>query len=137
MRNLFLDTDILLDFLGDRKPFSKFAGQIFLGVHAGDFKVYTSGNSITTAYYILCKYMEEKQVRMALADLLEYVEVIPLSHSMLRSALMSGFADFEDAVQHQSAASIRNIGCIVTRNLRDYRKSSIRVVSPEELFGMI
>jgi hypothetical protein len=61
MTALFLDTDILLDFPADRKPFSTFAVRIFIGAHQGKFKLHTSGNAITTAYYILGKHMDEKK----------------------------------------------------------------------------
>lgn len=60
MKNIFLDTDILIDFLGDRKPFSRFALAIFLNAYHKKIRVYTSGNSITTAYYILGKQTTEK-----------------------------------------------------------------------------
>lgn len=42
MKNIFLDTDILIDFLGDRKPFSRFALTIFLNAHHKKIKVHTS-----------------------------------------------------------------------------------------------
>lgn len=134
MKHLFLDTDVILDFLGERKPFANFAAQIFLGAHKGQFKLYTSSNSITTAYYILCKYVDEKEARIQITNLLDYLQVIPVTDTILRQALNSEFTDFEDAVQHQSALTISKIKFIITRNLRDYKKSQIEALSSEELF---
>ena len=109
MKHLFLDTDVILDFLGERKPFAHFAAQIFLGAHNGQFKLYTSSNSITTAYYILCKYVDEKEARRQITNLLDYLQVMPVTDNILRQALNSEFTDFEDAVQHQSALTISKI----------------------------
>ena len=134
MTNLFLDTDIILDFLGDRRPFSRYAVRIFAGVHAGEYTVYTSGNSITTAYYILCKTTDEKVARALITDLLDYIKVIPVTESILRKAMISDFADFEDAVQHESAITVSQIQFIITRNLRDYKKSRVKAIGPEGIF---
>ena len=134
---LFLDTDILLDFLGDRKPFSKFALQIFINANKRNFRLYVSGYSITTAYYILCKYADEKRARELISGLLDYVSVIPVTARVLRSAFKSEFKDVEDAVQHFCALSESKIKHLVTRNLKDYKKSQINVFTPEEILGLI
>lgn len=134
MKAIFLDTDIILDFLGNRKPFSKAAAEIFIRAHQGEFKLYTSSNSITTAYYILCKSVDNKLARSLITDLLDYVNVIPVTEKILKLALNSEFADFEDSVQHQSALTISKMTCIVTRNLKDYKKSQIKAISADQLF---
>ncbi len=135
MIHLFIDTDIILDFLGDRKPFSKFASQIFLEAHNGNFKIYTSSNSITTAYYMLGKTTTDKRARELIVDLLEFLTVIPITEKILNAALKSDFKDFEDAVQHYSALTNDKIKVIITRNLKDYKKSQLQVLSSEQLFA--
>ncbi len=135
MTDIFLDTDIIIDFLGDRRPFSKFAAQIFVGAHNGKFRLHTSSNSVTTAYYILSKNVDDKKARSLITDLLDFIQVIPVTEKILRHALNSDFSDFEDAVQHYSALTIDKIKFIITRNLRDYKKSQIKAISPEQLFS--
>lgn len=134
MTDLFLDTDVILDFLGDRRPFSRFAARIFKDAHAGKFQLFTSANSINTAYYILCKSVEDKKSRLLISELLEFIKVIPVTDRILNHALKSHFTDFEDAVQHESAISVHSIKFIVTRNLRDYKKGRIKAIGPEQLF---
>ena len=134
MKHLFIDTDVILDFVGDRKPFSVHASKIFVEAHKGKFKLYASGNSITTVYYILCKSVDEKKARTLVLGLLGYLEIIPVSDTILVSAFNSGFKDFEDGVQHYCAVTNKRITQIVTRNIRDYKKSKISVVSSEQLF---
>ena len=87
MIHIFIDTDIILDFLGDRKPFSKHASLIFINAEQKEFKLYTSSNSITTAYYILCKLTDEQHARNLIAGLFEYVTVIAVTETILKQAL--------------------------------------------------
>lgn len=134
MTYLFIDTDIILDFLGDRKPFAKYSAQIFLEAHNKKFKLYTSSNSITTTYYILGKTLDNKKARQLVTDLLDYVHVIPVTDKILRLALKSNFNDFEDAVQDHCAQTVDKMKHIITRNLRDYKKSQIKAIGPEQLF---
>ena len=132
MQHIFIDTDIIIDFLGDRKPFSKSAALIFTKAQNKEIKLYSSSNSITTTYYILCKSLTEKSVRTLIPRLLKYIEVIPVNERILLQAFVSDFKDFEDAVQHASALTEKSISCIVTRNIKDYRNSHIKVLSSEQ-----
>lgn len=133
MKNIFLDTDILIDFIGDRKPFSRFALTIFVNAYNKKIKVYTSGNSITTAYYILGKQTTEKHARELIIDLMNQITIIPVTENILKNAFSSNFTDVEDAVQYFSALTITNMYGIVTRNIKNYKKSTIPVFSSEEL----
>jgi hypothetical protein len=132
VKEIFLDTDIILDFLGDRKPFSKFALHLFVDAHQKKLKLYCSGNSITTAYYILGKLTTEKQARELVLGLMNQVNILSVSDSILKSAFGSSFNDVEDAVQFFCACTVKNIQCIVTRNIKDYKRSTIPVYSSEE-----
>jgi len=137
MIHLFIDTDIILDFLGERKPFSKFALQMFLKAGKEELKLYASGNSITTSYYILCKYTDEKTARRLVIELLNYLTVIPVNAEILSMAFKSSFKDVEDAVQHFCALTQKEISSIITRNVRDYKHSQISVRTPEEIMRSV
>lgn len=132
MRNIFLDTDILIDFLGDRKPFSKSALAIFVAGYQKKVKLYTSSNSITISYYILAKQVSENRARELVLRLMESLNVVSVSESILKNAFASEFKDVEDGVQFYSAITVERMGCIVTRNLKDFKKSTIPVLSSEE-----
>ena len=134
MTNLFLDTDVILDFLGNRRPFSKLAARIFIDAHGGKFRIHTSANTVTIVYYILCKSVEDRKARALITDLLEFINIIPVTEKILKHALKSSFRDFEDAVQHECALTEDYIKYIVTRNLKDYKKSKIKAVGPEQVF---
>ncbi|HHO55291.1 MAG TPA: PIN domain-containing protein, partial [Trueperaceae bacterium] len=48
-----------------------------------------------------------------------------------KTALSTNFKDFEDSIQYLTALKIDNIEAIITRNIKDFRFSSIPVFSPE------
>ncbi|HET8837650.1 MAG TPA: PIN domain-containing protein [Flavobacteriaceae bacterium] len=133
MKKLFLDTNILVDLIADRKPHSKFAVAIFTKAEKQKVKLFTSSHSIATCHYLLKKYMPEKKLRIVLYNLLDYVEAIAIDESMLRRGLKSPHKDFEDGLQILAAYAVPHIDFIVTRNIRDFKTSEITVLSPNEV----
>lgn len=77
--------------------------------------------------------MDEKQLRAILANLLEFLEVIPVDLDVLKKGLRSNHKDFEDAIQILCVSSIAGINFIVTRNTKDFKTSEIVVLTPDEL----
>ena len=133
MKKLFLDTNILVDLIADRKPFSKYSIEIFKKAEEKKIKLFTSSHSIATTHYLLKKYLEEKILRDVLYNLLDYVTVIAVDTDVLKKGLRSKHKDFEDSIQILCASTIEKIDCIVTRNTKDFRDSEILVLTPDEL----
>ncbi len=133
MTRVFLDTNILVDLIADRKPFSKHAIEIFKSAEERKTQLFTSSHSIATAHYLLKKYVEEKDLRDIISTLLEFLDVIPVDLDVLKKGLRSNHKDFEDAIQIICASSITGIDFIVTRNTKDFKTSNIAVLTPDEL----
>ena len=133
MKKVFLDTNIIVDLIADRKPFSKYSIEIFKKAEEKKIKLFTSSHSIATTHYLLKKYLEEKILRDVLYNLLDYVTVIAVDTDVLKKGLRSKHKDFEDSIQISCASTIEKIDCIVTRNTKDFRDSEILVLTPDEL----
>jgi len=133
MIKVFLDTNILVDLIADRKPFSKHAIEIFKSAEEHKTQLYTSSHSISTTHYLLKKFVEEKELRDILFNLFDFFEVVPVNLDILKKGLRSSHKDFEDAVQILCASSITGINCIVTRNKKDFKTSEIAVLTPDEM----
>ena len=133
MKKLFLDTNIIVDLIANRKPFSKYSIEIFKKAEEKKIKLFTSSHSIATTHYLLKKYLEEKILRDVLYNLLDYVTVIAVDTDVLKKGLRSKHKDFEDSIQILCASTIEKIDCIVTRNTKDFRDSEILVLTPDEL----
>jgi predicted nucleic acid-binding protein len=65
---IFVDTNIIIDLIGDRKPFSKYAIEIFSMAEQNKVSLYTSSHTITTAHFLLKKHVDEKTLRVILFD---------------------------------------------------------------------
>jgi len=137
MKKIFVDTNIIVDLIADRRPFSKFAIEIFSKAESKKIKLFTSSHSIATTHYLLKKYVAEKELREILYNLLDYINVIPVDTDTIKKSLKSKHKDFEDAIQMICAYSIEKIDCIVTRNIKDFRDSELLVLPPDELVKKI
>lgn len=135
MKSIFLDTNIIIDFLGDRKPHSNYAEQIFELALQNKIKIYTSSHSIATTHYILKKYIAEKELRKILLELLDLFTILPIDFDVLQKGLKSTIKDFEDALQMIVASTFSEISFIVTRNIKDFKSSKISVVTPDEFLS--
>lgn len=133
MNKFFLDTNILVDLIADRKPFSKYAVEIFQKAEEGKIELFTSSHSIATTHYLLKKYLVEKDLREVLYNLLDYLTVIAVDTDILKKGLLSSHKDFEDSVQIFCASAVENIDSIITRNVKDFKGSEIKVMTPDEL----
>lgn len=133
MKRIFVDTNIIVDLLAERKPFSKFAIDLFQMAEAGDVKLYASSHSIATSYYLLKKYSDDRKLREVLLALLSYLHVVPVDNDILMKGLRSGYRDFEDALQILAAMNVPRLECIVTRNTKDFKGAPIPVLAPDEL----
>lgn len=133
MKKVFVDTNILVDLIADRRPFSKFAIQLFSKAEERKIKLYTSSHSIATTHYLLKKYIDEKELRDVLHSILDYLNIIAIDLDVIKKGLKSKHKDFEDALQIISAYSIEKLDCIVTRNTKDFKGSEVSVLTPDEL----
>lgn len=135
MRVLF-DTDVVLDLLLDRQPHSSVAAQLFSRVESEEIFGYLCATTVTTIHYLALKVIGPSRSRREIEKLLSLFEVAPVNRVVLEGALGSKFKDFEDAVIHEAAHQI-DANAIVTRNIRDFKRSAIPVCSPIELEKMI
>ncbi|MFZ4435701.1 MAG: type II toxin-antitoxin system VapC family toxin [Flavobacterium psychrophilum] len=133
MKKLFIDTNIIVDLIADRKPFSKYAIQLFQKAELKEIELFTSSHSIATTHYLLKKYLEEKELRTVLYGLFEYLHVIAVDEAILKKGLRSNHKDFEDSIQIHCASTIEKIDCIITRNTKDFKSSEIPAYNPDEI----
>ncbi len=137
MKHFFLDTNIVIDVLTDRKPFSEFGQQLFDLSLKEKLKLSISSLSYTTIYYYIRKSTgSHKNAITILKELEAIVRPLNVSKKMIHKALHSDFNDFEDAVQYFTALSV-NCDGIITRNPKDFKSSSLLIFSPEEALALL
>ena len=130
IQKVFLDTNVILDFLLLRSPFTEEARELFYKKEDGEIDIYVSALSFGIASYFIEKSKHNSS--MLIAKLLRLVEVVDLTRDVVEQAVVSNFQDFEDALQYCSAKKIAGIDFLITRNKKDFKHSSIPVVTPVE-----
>jgi predicted nucleic acid-binding protein len=130
MIHIFSDTDIILDVITGRMPFSVEASSLFTLIEEEQIKSSTSSLSISNIYYILRKHATHQRVVSRLKELSELLHILSVDDAIIKSALQSGFKDFEDAIQYQTALTNPDIELIVTRNINDYKRAELPVMTP-------
>ncbi len=134
---IFIDADVVIDFLTDREPFANPACQIFELNERDEVKIHLSATSINNIYYITRKYIGHKQSLQVIEDLTETTEIVGTTKKEIIQALKNNFKDFEDSIQYSTALTIKDLEAIITRNVKDYKKSKIAVITPENYLKTI
>ena len=117
MRKVFLDTNILVDFVDNRDK-REYAETIIELGKIGIVDLYASYLSFANIGYILRKRSQEERYRM-IADARKITKVLPCDATQLDKAIANPVKDYEDMLQYQCAIAA---GCdvIVTNNKRDF-----------------
>lgn len=132
---ILVDTNVILDVLLDREPFSNVATQLLEKVENGILVGYLSATTITTIYYLTAKSIGREKAQIEISKLLSLFEVAPINRTVIEMAIRSKVSDFEDAVLCEAARHVGADG-IVTRNIKDFKQADVNIYSPAELIKL-
>lgn len=130
---VFLDTNILIDFIAHRENFYQTSANLInLGIK-GEVELYTTPLTYATCVFIARKVLGYEGVIKAMQILDNYLKVIPMDDKQCHNALFSQMPDFEDMLQFESAFAA---GCdvIVTRNKKHFPQDAIQLLDSTEFF---
>ena len=130
-KRLFIDTNIMLDFLGERKPFYEPIAKIATLAEKKKLTMVVSPISFATVNYFLVKFENQKIAREKLRKFKIISEICSLDERTIEKGLNSSIKDFEDALQYFSASE-SECEIIITRNGKDFKKSSIPTMTAYE-----
>jgi len=131
MEKVLIDTDVILDFFFDRKPFSDQAARLFSLCELNEIQGFLTPVICSNVYYLLRRTAKHEKVIEKLKQLLMIMDVLTMDKEIIIKALNSGFKDFEDALQNYSAEQSGKIEVIVTRNTKDFKNSALGIMTPE------
>ena len=134
-RKVFVDTDIIYDLLAKRDFFYLPAARLFTLADEGKIEIYISALSLPNIHYLLSKQTSAEEAKQILRKFKVLVHVTPLDEKIIDLALNSEFSDFEDAIQYFSALQ-NNIDVLLTRNLKDYKKAQISVLTAQDFINL-
>lgn len=136
MSRIFLDTNVILDLLGERVPFFDSIAKVATLADQKKLTLIISPLSFTTIDYVLNKYETSESVLNKLRKFKIICQLCEVNDDIIDKALNSNFKDFEDAVQYFTAQQ-SNCSVIITRNGKDFKNSTIPIMTAEEYLSSI
>ena len=129
--NVFLDTNVIIDFMGEREGFFDDAAAIFAMIEDKIITASVSALTIVNCAYILKKAFNSDLMLEKVETLCQLLDIMPIDRSQLTGAVELRPCDYEDAVQYLSALPGRP-DVIITRDKRGFNNFDILVMTPAE-----
>lgn len=128
---ILVDLNVVLDVLQKRQPHHRASATVLSEAVTGRAAACLPAHAFTTLHYLIKRYQSARKANDVIDWLLRSFSVASTTRTELLRAQRLGWPDFEDAVV---AAAAESAGCehIITRNLRDFRRSPVPALSPEE-----
>ncbi|MBI2634890.1 PIN domain-containing protein [Candidatus Peregrinibacteria bacterium] len=126
---IFLDTDVLIDLVQDRKPFSDDAAYLIEYIQKNKIKSFVAWHTISNFYYLSRTEHNKQEIIQFITSLLQFIKISRTSNEELLLATKLKISDFEDAMQIVAALAAR-ADIIITRNTKDYKNSPIPAMNP-------
>ena len=133
---LFLDTNVIIDLLGERDPYYLEIAKITTLADLNEIELVVSALSYSTVYYILSKYDSNENVKNKLRKFKILANISDLNTEVIEKSLSSNFKDFEDGIQYFCAIESK-CSAILTRNIIDYKHSQIPVMTAESFLNIL
>ena len=130
-QKVFLDADVILDVILERTPHHVFSEEVLASCESGINEGFASSLTLANIYFILRKNDHHAFAVKTISKIRAILRILPLTVKEIDEAISADFSDFEDGLQYFIALNHR-ISTIITRNPKDFRKSSIDVLTPRE-----
>lgn len=134
--NILFNTNVILDVMLDRTPFSETASYLLSLVEKGNITGFVCATTVTTIHYLTTKVLGNEQAQNQINNLIQLFDIAPVNRAVIEDALKSKFTDFEDAVIYQ-ASYHAGVEAIVTRDIKGLKKSEIPVYNPTEMLKIL
>jgi predicted nucleic acid-binding protein len=135
-KHLFIDSDVILDMLVDRQPFSIYAEMLIVEKQQRGIRLSTSTLVIANVHYILTKLVKKQAAKEGVSQLLKLIDILPFELDAIENAVSGSFSDFEDAIENHIAIKA-NCDAIITRNIKDYKQATIPVLTAEQFLRQL
>lgn len=136
VNSYLLDSNVVLDFLLKRTPFNVVAKELFTLALNEKIEICISSLAIANIYYLLQKAIGKAESLILLREILNFSKILSVGQHEILEAIISDFLDLEDSIQHQTALNNTKIKGVITRNIKDFKKSKLPVYSPESFLSL-
>jgi predicted nucleic acid-binding protein len=131
-----IDANVLLDVLANREPFVEDSSKIWKLCETQQLDGYISALTFADLVYVLRKELDPQKIENVLNSLKLIFTFTELNEKDLSDAAALKWNDYEDAIQSVTASRIK-ADCIITRNVKDFKNSSVTAFTPSEILTRI
>ena len=128
---ILIDTDVLLDFALERKPFASASQQVIAWAEANPGSAAIAWHSLSNI-----AYLAPAGARKFLQGLLDFMEVPATGTVDAARAVRFPMRDLEDALQAAAAMNF-HADFVISRNTQDYRVSPVPAITPEDFLALL
>jgi hypothetical protein len=134
---VLIDTNIVLDWFIKREPFYETAKTLLSKCWFSNIRSYLTVHSICDLLYIIDKKFDTSEKKKLLQLLINRNDIISESKSDIESFIKNeNWTDLEDGLQMQSAKNCK-LDYIITRNISDFKDSSVPAIEPEAFLKLL
>jgi predicted nucleic acid-binding protein len=133
---VFIDTNVMLDFLGEREKFYLDAAKIATLADQKKITLVVSALSYATVSYFITKYEGIEKTKNKLRKFKVLSSICELDEKIIEQSLGSEFKDFEDALQYFSALRTE-CNVLITRNEKDFKLARLPIMNPKEFLNSL
>ena len=133
---VLIDTNVIIDYLGRKKPFFEDAQRVIAAGYFGDAQLWVSAQSFKDAFYVLSHYVDPVCVQDALLKLLEVVNPVDLAGADIAAAARLKWRDYEDCLI-ALAAQKAGADYLVTRDCKGFERSMVASITPSDWLDLL
>lgn len=130
MKRIFLDTNVIVDFILERDGAEDAADILQLG-EDGKIELVVSFLTMANTAYIARKGHTQEQLYSIMSDLSAMLKTLPMDEFQLQKALKWPATDFEDMLQYQCAKA-NFCDMIITRNCKHFAFAELPILTPSD-----
>lgn len=134
---ILIDTNIILDLIQSREPFSENASKIINSCVKKENEGYISAHSLSDIFFILRKDKTVEERKALILNLCSFFTVIPEDKNFYTAVCQNNnWNDLEDGLQ-MKCADFEKLDYIVTRDVgKGFNDSPVKVISAEDFLNV-
>ena len=134
---VFVDTNIFIDILVDRKPFSYDSTMIYKMCENDIITGYIAPITINNIYYICRKVKSKSIIKEYLSNISTNFKIAMMTSKTIIKANRLKIHNYEDALQYAMALEIE-CNYLITRNTKDYQDvKTTKVLTPSDFLDKV
>lgn len=135
--DVLIDTNVVLDVLQSREPFSKDSKKILALCIQAKLNGFMTAHSLCDIFYILRKDLNVAERLSLINRLCKYMTIISEHQSDFEAVSKNPLTkDLEDGLQMESAKN-HSLNYIITRNVKDFANSTVSALTPSDFLEKV